>query len=47
VLRVKTSALPMTIIGRAEGGVWWAERDDENGLLMRHLNAAGETLATP
>ena len=46
VLRVKTSSLPITVSGHAAGGVWQVERDDEHGLLMHHVNAAGEALAT-
>ena len=47
VLRVKTSALPITVTGRlSSDGHWQTERDDAQVLQMRHLSCAGELLAT-
>lgn len=47
VLRVKTSALPITVTGSLVGpGTWCTDRDDAAELRMRRIGADGELLAT-
>jgi rubredoxin-NAD+ reductase len=47
VLRVKTSALPITLTRLTDdiNGIWEVERDDQQALQMRCLDAAGQVLA--
>jgi rubredoxin---NAD+ reductase len=47
VLRVKTSALPITLIGQAGGGRghWQTTQDDDTGLSLQCRDAEGQTLA--
>jgi rubredoxin-NAD+ reductase len=46
VLRVKTSALPITVSGRLHSaGEWQVDSDDQAGLAMRRLGPQGELLA--
>ena len=47
LLRVKTSALPISLIGPPQGpGSWHTERDDADELRLQRRSAAGEVLAT-
>ena len=47
VLRVKTSALPITVTGHARGGgTWCVDEDSPAQLRMRRLDAQGQPLAS-
>jgi rubredoxin-NAD+ reductase len=47
VLRVKTSALPIMLSGRARPGLaWHTERDDDTGLRMHQRNSEGVIVAS-
>lgn len=47
VLRVKTSALPITVTGTPQdGGEWHIDEDGPQGLRMRRLDARGHVLAS-
>ena len=47
LLRVKTSALPISVTGQSQGGgTWHTERDDDDELRLKRRTASGTVLAT-
>ncbi len=47
LLRVKTSRLPITVVGVVQAGsAWFTERDDAQGLLMHQRSASGAVAAS-